>query len=142
MSILNIGGAIISLLTPLKTAKKIKQLDQFSSDEVVGYPRIQVLYIGADTEYLTNRERLIKYKYNIIITQEKSKENIGNVKAEDISNRLIQEVIELFDGQINSGTPLSSTVDYIEPVIETRIDTVDELAIIRSELQLIAVKTV
>lgn len=142
MSINLIGSAIITLLQPLVTQGKVKQLDQFSSNDVLGYPRVQVLSKGAITEYLTNRERLITYNYDVVVTQEKTKENIGAGNAELIMDTLIQEIIQLFDGQINSGVPLSGTVDFIRPVETEELDSVQELAVIQHIIKVQAIKTV
>lgn len=142
MSINLIGSAIITLLQPLVTQGKVKQLDQFSSNDISGYPRIQVLSKGAITEYLTNRERLITYNYDVVVTQEKTKENIGAGNAELIMDTLIQEIIQLFDGQINSGVPLSGTVDFIRPVETEELDSVQELAVIQHIIKVQAIKTV
>lgn len=142
MSINLIGSAIITLLQPLVTQGKVKQLDQFSSNDISGYPRIQVLSKGAITEYLTNRERLITYNYDVVVTQEKTKENIGAGNAELIMDTLIQEIIQLFDEQINSGVPLSGTVDFIRPVETEELDSVQELAVIQHIIKVQAVKTV
>ena len=142
MSINLIGSAIITLLQPLVTQGKVKQLDQFSSNDISGYPRVQVLSKGANTEYLTNRERLITYNYDVVVTQEKTKENIGAGNAELIMDTLIQEIIQLFDGQINSGVPLSGTVDFIRPVETEELDSVQELAVIQHIIKVQAIKTV
>jgi len=142
MSINLIGNAIITLLQPLVNTGKVKQLDQFSSNDILGYPRIQVLSKGAITEYLTNRERLITYNYDVVVTQEKTKENIGAGNAEIIMDTLIQEIIQLFDGQINSGVPLSGTVDFIRPVETEEVDAVEELAVIQHIIKVQAIKTV
>jgi len=142
MSISIIGNAIVNLLQPLVIQGKIKQLDQFSSNDIIGYPRVQVLSVGVKTEYLTNRERLITYNYDIVITQEKTKENIGAENAEDIIDLLVQEVVQLFDTQINSGTPLGGTVDFIRPVETEEADTIEELAVIQHTIKLQAIKTV
>jgi hypothetical protein len=142
MSINIIGAAIITLLQPLVTQGKVKQLDQFSSNDILGYPRVQVLSKGAITEYLTNRERLITYNYDVVVTQEKTKENIGVGNAELIMDTLIQEIIQLFDGQINSGVPLSGTVDFIRPVETEELDSVQELAVIQHIIKVQAIKTV
>ena len=142
MSINLIGSAIITLLQPLVTQGKVKQLDQFSSNDVLGYPRVQVLSKGAITEYLTNTERLITYNYDVVVTQEKTKENIGAGNAELIMDTLIQEIIQLFDGQINSGVPLSGTVDFIRPVETEELDSVQELAVIQHIIKVQAIKTV
>lgn len=141
MSINAIGGAIVTLFTPLKTQGKIQQLDQFSSGEVTGYPRVQVLSKGVTTEYLTNRERLVDYIFDIVITQEKSVENIGASGAEVIMDTLIQEVITLLDTQINSGTPLSGTVDFIRPLETTEAEINEELPVIRHTVTIRGVKT-
>lgn len=142
MSIHTIGASIITLLTPLKNAGKIKQLDQFSSNEILGYPRVQVLSKGIETEYLTNVERLYTYNFDIIITQEKTKENITPSTAEEVSDLLVQEIVDLFNTQINTSTPLGGTVHFIRPVIVSEQEVVDELAVIRNTLQLQAIKSV
>ena len=142
MSIHTIGASIITLLTPLKNAGKIKQLDQFSSNEITGYPRVQVLSKGIETEYLTNVERLYTYNFDIIITQEKTKENITPITAEEISDLLVQEIVDLFNTQINTSTPLGGSVHFIRPVIVSEQEVVDELAVIRNTLQLQAIKSV
>jgi|GEM_PF-3688218 len=142
MSIHTIGASIITLLTPLKNAGKIKQLDQFSSNEITGYPRVQVLSKGIETEYLTNVERLYTYNFDIIITQEKTKENTTSITAEEISDLLVQEIVDLFNTQINTSTPLGGSVHFIRPVIVSEQEVVDELAVIRNTLQLQAIKSV
>jgi hypothetical protein len=142
MSINLIGAAIITLLQPLVNTGKVKQLDQFSSNDITGYPRVQVLSTGVQTEYLTNRERLITYNYDVVVTQEKTKENIGTGNAEVITDTLIQEMVQLFDGEINDGTPLSGTVDFIRPVETEETDSVEELAVIQHIIKVQGVKTV
>jgi hypothetical protein len=142
MSINNIGGAIVTLLTPLLNQNKVQSIDQFSSGEVTGYPRIQVLSQGYSTEYLTNRERQVDYSFNIVITQEKTIENIGAEQAEVIMDTLAEEVLQLLDSQINASQPLGGTVDYIRPIESTEVDTIDELAIIKHTITIRAVKTV
>jgi hypothetical protein len=142
MSINTIGASIVTLLTPLLNAGKIKQLDQYSSREVLGYPRIQVLSKGVETEYLTNVERLKTYNFDIVITQEKTVENITPEDAEEISDLLIQEVVDLLDGQINTSTPLAGAVDFIRPVSTSEIEALEELPVISNTIQLQAIKMV
>lgn len=142
MSINTIGGAIITLLTPLLTDNKIAQLDQYSSREVLGYPRIQVLSRGMNTDYLTNVERLKTYNFDIVITQEKTVENMTPSVAETVSDTLVQEVMDLFDGQINTATPLSGTVNFIRPVNVEETESTEELPTITHVIQLEAVKIV
>jgi hypothetical protein len=55
---------------------------------------------------------------------------------------LTQEIIQLFDGQINSGVPLSGTVDFIRPVETEELDSVQELAVIQHIIKVQAIKTV
>jgi hypothetical protein len=141
MSINTIGGAIVTLLTPLKTQGKIQQLDQYSSAEVTGYPRVQVLSKGITTEYLTNKERLVDYMFDIVITQEKTVENIGAEDAELIMDTLAQEIIALLDSQISIASPLGGTVDFIRPIETTETEINEELAVIRHTVTIRAVKT-
>lgn len=142
MSINTIGGAIITLLTPLLTDNKIAQLDQYSSREVLGYPRIQVLSRGMNTDYLTNVERLKTYNFDIVITQEKTVENMTPSVAETVSDTLVQEVMDLFDGQINTATPLGGAVSFIRPVNVEETESTEELPTITHIIQLEAVKIV
>ena len=142
MSINTIGGAIITLLTPLLTDNKIAQLDQYSSREVLGYPRIQVLSRGMNTDYLTNVERLKTYNFGIVITQEKTVENMTPSVAETVSDTLVQEVMDLFDGQINTATPLGGAVSFIRPVNVEETESTEELPTITHIIQLEAVKIV
>ena len=142
MSINTIGGAIITLLTPLLTDNKIAQLDQYSSREVLGYPRIQVLSRGMNTDYLTNVERLKTYNFDIVITQEKTVENMTPSVAETVSDALVQEVMDLFDGQINTATPLGGAVNFIRPVNVEETESTEELPTITHIIQLEAVKIV
>lgn len=137
-----ITNAIVSLLTPLQVAGKVVQITGYAGDAVTGYPRIQVLSKGVRTEYLTNRERLAYYSYNIVITQEKTKDNITPETAEEVIELLVQEVIELLDEQINSSTPLSGTVDFIQTIETEEVEEIEELAVIRHSIILNAVKTV
>jgi hypothetical protein len=137
-----IGASIITLLTPLLNAGKIKQLDQYASGTIIGYPRIQVLSKSVETEYLTNVERLKTYNFDIVITQEKTIENITPETAEEIMDILVQEVITLLDGQINTATPLGGSADFIRPITTTEIETLDELPVITTTIQLQAIKMV
>lgn len=142
MIIQDIGAEIVELLTPLKTQNKVKQIDQFSSAEVVGYPRIQVLSKGYSSEYLTNRERLVDYVFTIVVTQEKTVENTGPEEAEQIMDNLISEIVGILDAQIDASLPLGGTVDFIRPVESTEVDTSDELPVIKHTITIRAVKTV
>lgn len=141
MSIKLISQAIADKLQPLVTQGKVNNIEQFSSGNVTGYPRIQILFVGVSTEYLTNQERLAEYRFNIVISQEMTVENIEPQNAVDISYQLTQEIVELLDQEVNSGTPLNNTVDFVRPVTEIQTLNIEELPLITQIVTINCVKT-
>ena len=138
----NITQAIVTLLEPLITEGKVKQIEYSGTSIIEGYPKIRVAPTGTESTYLTNRERQIEYIYTITIKQEQIKEGIGSNNAQTRLSNLVQEVIELLDGEINTATPLGGTVDFIRPIESTESQEVAEIGEIMHTLTVRGVKTV
>jgi len=141
MSVKIISQEIANILEPLKTQGKVKSIEQYSSGNIIGYPRIQIEFQGLQSDYLTNQERLVEYEFDVVITQEITDENATSQTGTDTMNQLVQEVVELLDDQVNSGTPLNNSVDFIRPITTTRAKNIQELPLITQLVTIKCVKT-
>jgi hypothetical protein len=141
MSIKIISQAIADKLQPLVTQGKVQTIEQFSSGTVIGYPRIQILFVGVTTDYLTNQEQIAEYKFNIVISQEITIENITPEDGTEISYELTQDVIVLLNQEVNSQNPLSNTIDFVRPITETQTLSIEELPLITQVVTINCVKT-
>ena len=138
---MTLTNAIATTLNPLVTSDKVKAIYDHASPENLGYPKIEVYPVGVVSERLTNRERLERHSFEVRISQESAKENVGAEEAQEITQKLVNDVIDILDNEINAVSPLQGQCDWVEPIESVENRTTEEVPIISHVITLVAVTT-
>lgn len=141
MSVDLITNGIKTVLQPLVDDQKVVAIYDHSSPERTGYPRIEVVNTGMTTERMTNRERLERYTFDIIVSQEATSENAGSSNAHTTVGKVMKTVFDELDAEMDSSTPLNATCEWVEGFESNEVREVREAGLIVHTITITAVKS-
>jgi hypothetical protein len=132
---------IYTILLPLKAQGKVAEIYKYSQNQALGYPYIEIIPKSHEQKYFTNNENLIEYKFDILIYQERSEDNIGAVTARNITSKIFDDILALIKTEQLSATPLNNSCDFIRPIFSIEEQQFAEINQYVVGITLTAVKT-
>lgn len=99
-----IRAAIVSRLSSIVPASlgQVMNGEQFQNlNEIGSWPAAEVVRVGAEPDYLTNREDLLTYVFEVRLYQQVPAENTASVEVS--MDATVDAVIAAFMGDVNLG---------------------------------------